>query len=75
MSFHQQCLIRNTEGSKQTAWIPSEIALEGRGIGLKINGEWERNWMVEKAYGVLLDSDYVAEHERAFKNHRKATDI
>ena len=68
-----QCKMkRNSEG--RVGWIPLEFAKVGRVLKLKINNKWQNGWTV-KSVGSMEDAKYIEEHERDYKEQRKASDI
>jgi hypothetical protein len=74
---YRQCLLQNTYTSdKTTSWIPSEKAVAGKTISLKEDdGTWSRGWRVVQVYHGERSSVDVADNERNYRSHRKATDI
>jgi hypothetical protein len=71
---HKQVkLHRNNE--RDTRWIPSEFAHEGRTVDLKNGGEWSRGWIVKEVFDPAVESKYIQEQSQNYKNHRKATDV
>lgn len=71
---YKQCkLIRgNTE---QVSWIPSNLAMKGKTIGFKEEGEWSEGWVVSSVAETEFPHSVLTKRERDYLNHRKATDI
>lgn len=72
-----QCILRHETGSIQHVWIEADFAEVGRILKIKNRGtgEWENGWKVTEAFLPMIPADVIAENERNYKNHRKATDI
>ncbi len=69
-----QCRLERGQ-AKQTSWIPSEFATEGRIVDLKDRrGFWSEGWRVAKVYS-SMPAAVIAERERDFTSHRRATDV
>ena len=76
MDTHKQCyLVNNIEGFKHTAWLPTEKAIVGNYVKIKIDGEWVDHWKVVEVFEPEMPSKYVQEHSQDYKNTRKASDI
>jgi hypothetical protein len=61
----------------QVSWIPSEFAEPARVIKLwedRNGGYWSENWVVARVYDTL-PAKVIADRERDFKTHRRATDV
>lgn len=62
-------------GQVDVSWIPTKFANKGKTIKLKQNGDiWDDGWLVEETY-TKQSAQYLIEHERDYKNTRKASDI
>lgn len=72
---HTQCRLSHESSMRiQVAWIPEAFAKPKKQLRLKVNEVWEDGWVVEAVYKTLPTS-YLVEHERDYKNQRKASDI
>lgn len=71
---HTQCRLRKDGVKQYICYIPSKFAQIGRVLDIKIDGEWEENWVVEHTYNTL-PTIVVREREQDYKNTRKASDI
>jgi hypothetical protein len=72
MATHTQCKLKRANGDEFTSWLPSKFAVEGRILDFDDEG---RGWRVMKVFRGTVDSKIVAERERDYRNHRKATDV
>ena len=70
---YTQCILVK-ENTSRVGWIPTEKAVLGKPIRLKIDGKWSSGWVVN-VFGGTLPAKYVEEHERDFRNQRKASDV
>lgn len=62
-------------GSVDVVWIPTKFANKGKFIKLKqADNTWDDGWLVAETY-TTRDAQYLIEHERDYKNTRKASDI
>lgn len=57
-----------------TAWIPEQFAVIGRVLSLKFGECWSNDWEVERV-DTRVSEEYVREHERDYKDQRKASDV
>lgn len=67
----KQCQL-NRDGAKQVAWIEERGATIGATVEFKPSGEL---WVVEEVYDLTQPRSVIAENERNWSTHRKATDI
>ena len=72
---YKHAVLKRTNGDTQVAWIPSEHAVPGKYVKIRIDNVWTNGWQVMESYLPLVDGDYLKERERDHKSHRKATDI
>jgi len=70
---YTQCILVK-ENTSRVGWIPTEKAFAGNPIHLKLDGKLSKGWAVKGVFG-SMPAKYVEEHERDFKNQRKASDI
>lgn len=79
MERHYQCsLVRNDNGNKihTTTWLPEKFAKCGKYLKLQDQaGTWVDGWLVTGVSGPGLESKFVSERSRDWKNHRSMTDI
>ena len=77
MTTHTQVHLEHVQtGARQTTWVPSTFAEIGRVLRLKDRGEWSNGWRVQAAFVEAPTlSAVIAERERDFRTHRRATDI
>jgi|GEM_PF-1909788 hypothetical protein len=60
---------------KEVSWIPWKFAKKNKPIKLKLNGNWEEGWIVEKVGENSVNEEYLLEFQNNYKNHRTITDI
>jgi hypothetical protein len=69
---YQQCLLQN-DTSRQVAFIPETLAIEGQRLKLKTATGWEEGWTVCRVWQQFNAAGMLA--LRNAKRHRKASDI
>ena len=73
MKTYSQCKI-SKDSKLQVAWIPSEFAVKGKTVKIKIDGTWDDGYRVEEVYKTE-SRESVERDERAYKKQRQRTDI
>jgi hypothetical protein len=61
--------------TRQVSWIPEAFAVEGQHVGIKIDGEWDEGWLVERVGKIRKSEKFVLDHERDHLGHRNRTDV
>lgn len=69
---HMQCKLKRFTGAEMTTWLPSKFAVEGKIVDFDQEGP---GWRVMRVAAGAVDSKVIAERERDYRNHRKATDV
>lgn len=71
---YTQCVLERANRTT-TSWLPQRFSRIGKILKLKReDGTWEDGWQV-KSTGTTMEFEYVLNHERDYKNQRKASDI
>jgi len=69
-----QCKLERN-GSTYSAFIDSKHAIVGKVVDIRVDGEWQRGWIVLDVYQPAVAADTVQARERDYKSHRRATDV
>lgn len=72
--YRQVEISRKFPGGKiegQVCWLPSEFAVIGRKLEIRIDGIWTVGWIVEHVYAREINNPIYAAGE--IKDHRRAT--
>jgi hypothetical protein len=78
--WYCQCRMEKPTGKDSRkwdiAWIPEKFAKVGKYIKIKQeDGTWDNGWLVTGVGDIKREESYLIDHERDYKNQRKASDV
>jgi hypothetical protein len=64
---YTQCKLCRDGNIYSTAWIPSTLAIKGKGLEIKSGDDWQTGWKVVETY-TTVNKEYLEEQRKAYKH-------